>query len=169
MSTNFAAKLPALSTCNHTFLMAEGRWKLQGHWLLQPHGTLIPVHGKLMVVWNSEEWFSLVGKISALEPFTADSLDYPTDITLQYRGYIGASEQRYTYVLQHSHLGQIEGEGWLMPQSIVQQFWILSDRDRRTGSERLYQIDSDHYYWSSSLMTGHSLTSTLEATLERYR
>jgi hypothetical protein len=174
MSINFAEKSAPSSSADHTFLMADGRWKLQGHWLLDREGPCVPVHGKVMVVWNSDEWFSLVGKISrpALvhesEPHNAGDV---TDITLQYRGHIGtdAAQQQYTFVLQHSQYGQTEGEGWLMPDSIVQRFWVLGDRERRIGLERFYRIDDDHYYWSSSLMTGHTLLNTLEVTLARYK
>jgi hypothetical protein len=51
----------------------------------------------------------------------------------------------------------------------VQRFWILGDHDRRVGLERFYRIDDDHYHWSSSLMSGHTLINNLEATLERYK
>lgn len=148
--------------------MNDGRWKLQGHWLLNLEGPCVPVQGKVMVVWNSDEWFSLVGKISC--PALANEAGDGADITLQYRGHIGlTAQQQYTFVLQHSQYGHIEGEGWLMPDSIVQRFWILGDRERRIGLERFYRIDDDHYYWSSSLMTGHTLLSTLEVTLARYK
>jgi hypothetical protein len=175
MSINFAEKSAPSASADHTFLMNDGRWKLQGHWLLDREGPCVPVQGKVMVVWNSDEWFSLVGKISRptlsneSEPNNAGDV---TDITLQYRGHIGtaaAQQQQYTFVLQHSQYGQTEGEGWLMPDSIVQRFWVLGDRERRIGLERFYRIDDDHYYWSSSLMTGHTLLNTLEVTLERYK
>jgi hypothetical protein len=119
-----------------------------------------------MVVWHSEEWFSMVGKLTPQQRTIADS-NAPTELTLQYRGRISTAEQRYTYVLQHSHHGQIEGEGWLMPRSILHRFWLLGDAERRTGLERFHQMDDHYYYWSSSIVTGHALVSTLEATLER--
>lgn len=169
MSINFAEKSAPSSSADHTFLMNDGRWKLQGHWLLNPDEPCVPVQGKVMVVWNSDEWFSLVGKIS--RPSLADEIGDVTDVTLQYRGHIGAAaaQQQYTFVLQHSQYGQTEGEGWLMPNSIMQRFWVLGDRERRIGLERFYRIDDDHYYWSSSLMTGHTLLNTLEVTLARYK
>jgi hypothetical protein len=166
MSINFAAK--STPVADHTFLMNDGRWKLKGHWLLNREGSCVPVQGKVMVVWNSNEWFSLVGKIS--RPALLNEPGDVIDITLQSKGHIAeAAQQQYTFVLQHSQYGQTEGEGWLMPDSIVQRFWILDDRDRRVGLERFYRIDDDHYHWSSTLMSGHALISTLEATLERYK
>jgi hypothetical protein len=152
----------------HTFLMAGGRWNLKGHWLLEREGPLLPIHGKLMVVWNGEEWFNLVGKISLPSSLSDSNANYPSEVTLQYRGHIGA-EQQYTFVLQHNHLGHIEGEGWLMPDSILQRFWIIGDRERRTGVDQIYRIDNDHYHWSSSIMTGHALNSAMDVTLERFR
>lgn len=165
MSINFA-ETSTSSAAEHTFLMNDGRWKLHGHWLRNREEPCVPVQGKVMVVWNSEEWFSLVGKISC--PALAQAGETVSDITLQYRGRIDVSaRQQYTFVLQHSQYGQTEGEGWLMPDSILQRFWILGDRDQRFGVERFYRINDDRYYWSSSIMTGHSLISSLEVTLER--
>jgi hypothetical protein len=151
---------------DHTFLMTNGRWSLTGHWLLAQGGPLLPIHGKLMVAWNDAEWFSLVGKISIPSPLDESASNHPTEITLQYRGHI-LSEQQYTFVVQHSYLGHIEGEGWLMPNSIVQRFWMIGDRERRTGLDQIYRMDDDHYHWSSSTMTSHALVSTMDATLER--
>jgi hypothetical protein len=89
---------------------------------------------------------------------------------LQYKGHTTLeTQQQYTFVLQHSQYGQTEGEGWLMPDSIVQRFWILGDHEQRIGLERFYRISEDHYAWSSSVMTGHSLISTVEASLKRYK
>jgi hypothetical protein len=153
---------------DHTFLMNDGRWQLQGYWLMHREGICVPVQGKLMVAWNSDDWFSLVGKISR-PSFLKESGD-KTDITLQYKGHTALeTQQQYTFVLQHSQYGQTEGEGWLMPDSIVQRFWILGDHEQRIGLERFYRISEDHYTWSSSIMTGHSLISTVEASLKRYK
>ncbi len=166
MSINFAEKSISSASAEHTFLMNDGRWKLQGHWLQNREEPCVPVQGKVMVVWNNDEWFSLVGKISC--PALTHEGGNAADITLQYRGRINVSaQQQYTFVLQHSQYGQTEGEGWLMPDSILQRFWILGDRDQRFGVERFYRINDDRYYWSSSIMTGHSLISSLEVTLER--
>ncbi|NEQ14905.1 MAG: hypothetical protein F6K44_14095, partial [Moorea sp. SIO3E2] len=76
-------------------------------------------------------------------------------------------EPKYTFVLQHSLLGRVEGEGWVAPESIVQRYWVLGDRQRRSGFETRYQRNENIYYLSSSIMAGHYLNSTMEATLER--
>jgi hypothetical protein len=41
----------------------------------------------------------------------------------------------------------------------------LGDRHRRTGFETLYRLDEKRYHLSSGIMTGHYLTSAMEATL----
>jgi hypothetical protein len=154
--------------------MTNDRWNLKGHWLLERSGPLLTIGGKLMVVWNDEEWFNLVGKISISSPLQSQSLQdsdpkYPTEITLQYRGHLGVPNQQYTFMLQHSHLGHLEGEGWLMPDSIVQRFWIIGDRERRTGIDQIYRMNDDRYHWSSSIMTSHALVSTMDVTLDRHK
>ena len=169
MSINLSQNATRSASVDHTFLMSDGRWQLTGHWLIHRENLCVPVHGKVMVAWNSDDWFSLVGKI--LRPSFLNELGDTTNITMQYRGHAtgSATGQQYTFVLQHSQYGQTEGEGWLMPDSIVQRFWILGDQEQRIGLERFYRIDNDHYAWSSSLMTGHSLISTVETILTRYK
>ncbi|GAC1493500.1 MAG: hypothetical protein NVS2B14_06670 [Chamaesiphon sp.] len=89
------------------------------------------------------------------------------EIAFQYKGHLDFGERQYNFVLQHSILGRVEGEGWVAPESIVQRYWVLDDRQRRTGFETLHRLDNNTYYLSSGIMAGHYLTSTMEATLER--
>jgi len=89
------------------------------------------------------------------------------EITLQYRGRLTSGDRQYTFVLQHSLLGRVEGEGWVAPESIVQRYWVLDDRQRRTGFETLHRLSENSYCLSSSIMSGHYLASTMEATVER--
>jgi hypothetical protein len=89
------------------------------------------------------------------------------EVTMQYRGKISPDDQRYTFVLQHSQLGRVEGEGWVGPMSIVQRYWVLSDRDKRTGLENLRWLTDRRYCFTSSIMAGNTLISSLEATCDR--
>lgn len=147
----------------HTFLIEVGRWTLQGNWL-ERDKMPIPVKGKTLVGWSRDDWFTMVTKLV----FPNDEEGEPRDdISLQYRGRVDSGERRYTFVLQHSQLGRVEGEGWIAPESIVQRYWVLGDRQRRTGFETLHRIDDNKYYMSSGLMEGHYLASAMEATLER--
>ncbi|MGJ3249286.1 MAG: hypothetical protein ACFE0I_24835 [Elainellaceae cyanobacterium] len=144
---------------SHTFLLEEGRWMLQGHWL-DRHGLPTPVKGGILVAWGRDNWYTSVTKLT----FPGSNRD---EISFQYRGRLNVDDRQYTFVLQHSLLGRVEGEGWIAPESIVQRYWVLGDRKRRTGFETLYQLDENHYYMSSSIMAGHYLTSTMEAMVER--
>jgi hypothetical protein len=118
----------------------------------------IPVKGKILIAWSRDDWFTMVMKLAL--PDTQ-----PTEMALQYRGRLTSGDSQYTFVLQHSLLGRVEGEGWVAPDSIIQRYWALGDRQRRTGFETLYRLDSDRYHLSSGIMTGHYLTSAMEATL----
>lgn len=117
-----------------------------------------PVKGKILVAWSRDDWFTMVMKLMLPD---AD----PAEMSLQYRGRLTGDERQYTFVLQHSLLGRVEGEGWVAPDSIIQRYWALGDRQRRTGFETLYRVDNDRYHLSSGIMTGHYLTSAMEATL----
>jgi hypothetical protein len=143
----------------HTFLMQAGRWSLQGSWL-ERNGAPITVKGRTLVGWSRDDWFTLVTKL--IFPGTERE-----EISFQYRGRMDPGERQYTFVLQHSLLGRVEGEGWVAPESIVQRYWVLGDRQRRSGFETLYRMNDDTYYFSSGIMAGHYLTSTMEAILER--
>ncbi len=140
--------------------MEAGRWTLQGNWLERNQQPII-VKGKILVAWGRENWFTMVTKLSF--PGNAER----EEISFQYRGKLDVGENHYTFVLQHSQLGRVEGEGWIAPETIVQRYWVLSDRQRRSGFEDFRRLNDQTYYLSSSIMAGHYLTSHLEATLER--
>ncbi|MBD1996547.1 hypothetical protein H6G00_07935 [Leptolyngbya sp. FACHB-541] len=143
----------------HTFLMEAGRWTLQGNWL-DRDGLPVSVKGRILVAWSRDNWYTMVTKL--MFPGTERE-----EIAFQYRGRLNVGERQYTFVLQHSLLGRVEGEGWIAPESIVQRYWVLGDRQRRTGFEALHQLDDNKYRLSSSVMAGHYLTSTMEASVER--
>lgn len=144
---------------SHTFLMEAGRWTLQGSWL-DRDGMPIGVKGKILIAWSRDDWYTMVTKL--MFPGTERE-----EISFQYRGRLNSGDRQYTFVLQHSLLGRVEGEGWIAPESIVQRYWVLGDRQRRTGFETLHQLGENKYCISSSIMAGHYLTSTMEAVVER--
>ncbi len=146
----------------HTFLIIPGQWTLEGSWT-DRNQKPITVKGKTLVDWNQREWFRMATKLT----FPDSEHD---DIVLQYRGRLDPNEQLYTFVLQHSVWGNVEGEGFIAPESIVQRYWVLGDeRQRRSGVETLRQINPNQYYYSSGIMAGHSLNlvSVIEAIIER--
>lgn len=144
----------------HTFLLEPGRWKIQGNWL-ERDGMPIVLKGRLIVAWSQENWYTMVTKL------IFENSDRLTEMSYQYRGRLDAGDRFYTFVLQQSLLGQVEGEGWIAPESIVQRYWVLNDRQRRSGFETFYRMNDDTYYLSSGILAGHYLSSTMEATLER--
>lgn len=142
----------------HTFLLEPGRWKLEGSWLERDQMP-IPIKGRLLIAWSQDNWFSLVSK-----------LIFPNgekeDISFQYRGRLGTGKREYTFVLQQSILGQIEGEGWIGADTIIQRHWVLTD-SRRGGFETFYRINNNSYHLASGILNRHYLISTMEAILER--
>ncbi len=146
----------------HTFLIESGQWMIEGNWIDRNHQPVI-VKGRTLVAWNQGEWFNMVTKLIFPD---SDRSDY----ILKYRGRLGHQERQYTFVLQHSDLGNVEGEGMITPESIIQRYWVLGDeRQRRSGFETLRRLDQSCYHYSSAIMTGSSLNflSVMEATLER--
>jgi hypothetical protein len=146
---------------SHTFLVEAGRWTLHGNWL-DRDGMPIAVKGKILVAWSRDDWYTMVTKLI----FPGSDRE---EIAFQYRGRLNSSDRQYTFVLQHSLLGRVEGEGWIAPESIVQRYWVLGDRQRRTGFETLHRLDANKYCLSSSIMSGHYLASTMEAVVERHQ
>lgn len=144
----------------HTFLMEAGRWNLQGNWL-ERNDMPISVRGRTLVGWSRDNWFTMVTKL--VFPGTERE-----EVSFQYRGRLHLGERQYTFVLQHSQLGRVEGEGWVAKDSIVQRYWVLGDRQqRRSGFETLYQVNENTYHLTSGMMAGHFLINTMEAVLER--
>jgi hypothetical protein len=139
--------------------MTAGRWSIEGFWL-ERNQISVPVKGRTIIAWNQDDWFTMVTKLVFPDSDRGD-------ISFQYRGRLNAEECQYTYVLQQSLLGRVEGEGWIANNSIVQRYWVLGDRQRRSGFETFYHLSDSRYHLASGILAGHYLTSTMEATLER--
>ncbi len=141
--------------------MEAGRWSLQGNWL-ERNETPIIVKGRTLVAWETENWFRTVTRLI----FPGSNRE---EITYQYRGRLDSGARQYTFVsIQHSQLlGRVEGEGWIAPETIVQRYWVVGDRLRCTGFDTMHQLNNNTYFLSGSIMAGHYLVSTMEATLER--
>jgi hypothetical protein len=144
---------------SHSFLMEAGRWILKGNWLERNENPMT-VKGKTIIAWNQENWFTMVTKLIFIDGNHGE-------ISFQYRGHLDGGERNYTYVLQQSLLGKVEGEGWIGPDSITQRYWVLGDKQRRSGFETFYRLNDDKYVMSSAVLAGHHLITIMEATLER--
>ncbi|HIK33146.1 MAG TPA: hypothetical protein IGS17_17075 [Oscillatoriales cyanobacterium M59_W2019_021] len=146
----------------HTFLVEAGRWNLEGNWLERDRPPIV-VKGRMIVAWGQDDWYSMVTKLI----FPGGERD---EITFQYRGRFDDDARRYTFVLQHSELGHVEGEGWITPGAIVQRYWALNDKQRRSGFETLHRISDGKYCLSSGILAGHQLMSAMDAILDlQYR
>jgi hypothetical protein len=151
----------------HSFLLEPGRWALQGNWL-ERNMMPINVKGMTLVAWHRDNWFTMATKL------VFPGSDRP-EISLQYKGRLDDGERHYSFLLQHSQLGQIEGEGWIGPETIVQRYWVISvkdnspaeNRQRRSGFETLYRVDNETYLLTNGILAGHFLDRTMEAKLER--
>ncbi len=143
----------------HSFLLEPGRWTIHGSWIGRKQHP-VTVQGKTIVAWGQNNWFTMVTKLVFPEG------DQP-EISYQYKGRLDSGEQQYTYILQQSILGRVEGEGWVCPESIIQRYWVLGDRQRRSGFETFYKISDNKYHYSGGILAGHYLTSTMEGILER--
>ena len=143
----------------HTFLLEPGRWTMEGNWL-ERDGMPISVKGRTLVAWSRDNWFTMATKLIFPGSDRAE-------ISLQYKGRLDKEERQYSFLLQHNLLGKIEGEGWIGVDTIVQHYWVLGDRQRRSGFETMHRISEKAYYLSGGVMAGHFLTDTIEVSLER--
>jgi hypothetical protein len=143
----------------HNFLLQPGKWLIEGIWLDLDRAP-IAVKGKTMVSWAKDDWYDMATKLV----FPGSDRE---GITLIYRGRMGQDERRFSFVLDHSQIKRVEGEGWIGNASIVQRFWALNDDQMRTGFETLYQINANSYNLTHSIVSGSFLVSSLEAILTR--
>jgi hypothetical protein len=146
---------------NHSFLLEPGRWTLEGNWL--EANEMIAIKGGVIVLWNQQNLFTLAMRIVFVE-------SEREEIICKYRGRLGTRYRYYNYAsLRHDLVGQVEGEGWVLPESIIQRYWVLGDRSpkSRTGFENFYRIDRDTYHLSAGILLGYYLSSAMEATLRQ--
>jgi hypothetical protein len=113
----------------------------------------------MLIAWSKDQWFRIASKLIFPE-------GEREEVSCRYRGRLGNEEREYSFVLQQSDLGQIEGEGWIGTDTIVQRYWVLADR-RRSGFETFYRLNHHSYHLTSGTLNGHYLASTIEAILER--
>lgn len=142
----------------HSFLLQPGRWSISGHFRQKQQIPMI-VRGFITITWQQEYWFKMVSQ------FTLNN-ESQSEIISQYKGHLDRDKKSYTYVLQHSILGNIEGEGWITSQSIIQYHWIVGGTKKRTGIDTFYLISEDTYHFTSVILESHSLNSAMEATLK---
>ncbi|MDJ0898230.1 MAG: hypothetical protein QNJ55_05415 [Xenococcus sp. MO_188.B8] len=142
----------------HSFLLQSGKWDLQGRYLQKNQSPLM-VQGFMDITWKEDNWFKIVSELLfENQP--------QTKIISKSRGHLDTEIKSYTYVLQHSLLGNIEGEGWIGSQSIVQYYWIVAGNQHRKGLDTFSRLSEDTYALTSVVLERHNLNSTMEATLK---
>ena len=146
---------------SHTFLVQPGKWTLEGNWV-ERDSMPIGFKGRTLVGWSRDNfWFTMVTKLT----FANSDRE---ELTMAYKGRIDSDERRFTYVVDDSFLGKVEGEGIIGPDSITQRYWVMGDRKVRTGFQTLYRRDSNIYSLVSGIISGQNLESTMEAVLTRH-
>lgn len=143
----------------HSFLYEAGYWNVSGY-LLKPSLTPILVRGEINTSWKRENWFKITTSLT-FDDETA------TQMICQCRGNLNHQEQCYTYIAQHNLLGNIEGEGRLGLNSIVQYYWFMGTETKHKGIDSFYRLDRNTYSFTSSILSGHGFKSIIEATLKR--
>ena len=143
----------------HSFLIDSGYWNISGYWH-KPNLSPIALEGGIQTTWKRANWFKITTSLTCKN-------ESATKIIYQSRGNLNYEEKSYTYVAQHSLLGNIEGEGRLNLRSIIQYYWFMETANYQKGLDTYYQIDRDTYFLTGSILDGHSIKSTIEATLKR--
>ena len=146
---------------SHTFLVQPGKWTIEGNWIER---DCMPtrVKGKTLVGWSRDNyWFTMVTKLT----FPDSDRE---ELTMAYKGRIDSDERSFTFVVDDSSLGKVEGEGIIGPDSIIQRYWVMGDKKMRTGFQTLYRRDSNTYSWAGGIIAGQNLESTMESILTRH-
>lgn len=156
----------------HRFLLEPGKWSVNGYFH-QKDRIPLTVRGFVTITWKQEYWFKMVTQLTlnnysqSPRHQTADeAIATTSEIICKYKGHLDNEGKSYTYVLQHSILGNIEGEGWITSQSIIQYHWIVGSSHRRTGVDTFFSLSEDTYHFTSVILESHNLKSTMEATLK---
>jgi hypothetical protein len=153
-------KIKLINIVAHTFLVQPGKWTLEGNWI-ERDSMPIEVKGRTLVGWSRDNfWFTMVTKL------TFPNSDRE-ELTMAYKGRIDSDERRFTYVVDDSSLGKVEGEGIIGPDSITQRYWVMGDKKMRTGFQTIYRRDNNIYSLVGGIIAGQNLESTMEATLTR--
>ena len=142
----------------HSFLLESAKWIVEGQYH-QKDQKSVAIRGFMTISWKREYWFKMVTQLSI-------GGSSPLGIVAKCKGHLDNQRKSYTYVLQHNILGNIEGEGWLGSDSIVQHYWIVGATQRRLGFDTFYRVSEDTYHFTSIFLESHSLKSTMEATLK---
>lgn len=134
---------------------------MNGHWSNKAR-ELKKLEGLITISWKREKWFDMKTQISLDKSGTQD-------IVAKCKGHFDNQGKSYSYVLKHNVLGNIEGEGFLNLESIIQYYWLVNSSQRCLGVENFYRIDENTYHMSSLFLESHNFESNMEATLKLFK
>lgn len=127
---------------------------------MEADGSTVAFQGRTMVSWSEDAWFAMVTKL-----IFADS--QPGELLWRYRGRLADTGHCYTFMLEHSSVGKMEGEGRIGEQTVVQRSWALNNAQQRSAFETFTCIDANTYHLAHTTMVGQRLGAVAEATLRR--
>ncbi len=142
----------------HIFLLEPGIWNISGH-CIKPNLMPIAIEGNIQISWKEQNWFKMSIDITS-------DVENNIAVSCRYRGNLAREEKHYTYVAQHSLLGNIEGEGRLGFKSIVQHHWSIGKTQKKRGLETFYLLDENTYFYTSSILESHNFNNIIEATIQ---
>lgn len=144
----------------HTFLLLPGKWTLKGS-LIQGSAPVTSFQGRMVVGWSQDMyWFTMISKMQ----FS----DGRADEVASAKGRMDNNERRFTYVLEHSELGKVEGEGLISPGAIAMSYFVRDDAKSRTGFQTYYRQDDNHYAMTSGIMLRQGFESMMETAMVRH-
>jgi len=146
---------------NHNFLVKPAQWTVKGH-LSNKNREFKKLEGLITISWKREQWFDMKTQLS-LDKSNSQ------DIVAKCKGHFDNQGKSYSFVLKHNVLGNIEGEGFLNLESIVQYYWLVNSSRRCLGVENFYRIDENTYHMSSLFLESHNFESNMEATLKLFK
>ncbi|AUC59810.1 hypothetical protein AA637_01025 [Cyanobacterium sp. HL-69] len=150
---------------SHTFLLQPSSWIIKGN-LTEKNHISIPFKGATIITWDQSSWFIMKTKL--VFDNNQSSPEIAKDLEFEYKGFLPNNKYSYSYVLKRSDFDKIEGEGWITKNSIIQRYWILGDSRRRSVLETMFQLDEDHYHFSSTMVAGNNIVNVTEGILERH-
>lgn len=141
----------------HSFLVQSAKWDLSGHYKDRDSNAVL-VEGTIAISWKRESWFKVETQLV--------SPQWESPIVARCKGHLDSLEKSYNYVLQHSILGNIEGEGHLGSDSIVQHYWVVGSTQRQLGFDTYYRLNETEYHLTSVFLENQNLKNMMEAKLK---
>jgi hypothetical protein len=127
--------------------------------MLEGDSPPIPIKGRTLIGWSQDGfWFTIASQLTFPD---SDRVPY----TLTSKGRFHKRDGNFSFYIDHSEIGRMEGVGWVNHQTITQQFRVLGSDPEVTGFEVLYQQAGDRYLLCRTMTKGNSMERVIEGTL----